>query len=125
MKYLKYYENIDPFSDIWEDEEMEFFGQEIVKIDQPGDLSDIILWDGIKNIRFHNINITKLPELPDSIEILKCWDIKISELPKLPNLLRYLNCAITNISFLPELPKSLEVLGCSYTNISELPPLPK
>ena len=78
MKY------IDPFEDVWEDEEIDFFEQEIVEINQPGDLSDMILWDGIKIICFDNEDITKLPSLPDSIEYLDCSDTKISFLPKLP-----------------------------------------
>ena len=121
MKYLKYYENIDPFEDVWEDEEMEFFGQKKVEIDQPGDLSDIILWDGIKEIRFSNEDITKLPDLPDSIEYLGCSFTNIFFLPKLPKLLECLYCYHTKISFLSELPKSLEYLFCSFTNIKEIP----
>ena len=121
MKYLKYFENIDPFSDVWEDEEMEYFGQEIVEINQPGDLSDMILWDGIKKIFFRNRDITKLPDLPDSIQLLYCAYSKISELPPLPDSLKELYCYNTNISELPELPKSLEILSCSHTNIKEIP----
>ena len=45
--------------------------------------------------------LTKLPELPNSLQILYCYNNELQELPKLPNLLKELNC---NNNLLQELP---------------------
>lgn len=79
----------------------------------------------IKNLHLSETDITCLPELPSTLEVLDCSKTDIQVLPKLPTTLKYLDCSETLVSMLPELPSSLEKLDCSMTRIIELPSLPE
>lgn len=59
-------------------------------------------------------NLTKLPELPNTLKELDCSHNKLIILPeKLPDCLEYLNCMCNNLTELPEiLPKKLNLLFC-------------
>jgi len=73
-------------------------------------------------------NLTELPELPQTLQILICNDNNLTQLPEtLPSNLKKLYCNGNNLNKLPEtLPDSLEILCCSNNNISQLPKeLPK
>ena len=48
----------------------------------------------------------------------------LTELPQLPQSLQILCCDNNNLTELPQLPQSLKLLYCSYNNLSELPQLP-
>ena len=125
MKYLKKYnEDIEPFNDDWldieEEEEWDYFGEEVVRI-YDEDLSYLNLWSGIKKLHFLNNKIKELPELPEGLEKLYCSNTKITKLPELPEGLKELSCWNTKITELPELPEGLEKLYCFNTNIKEIP----
>jgi len=78
--------------------------------------------DGKLNISW--LNITSLPELPNSLKTLDCSDTQITSLPKLPQSLQALYCYNTQLTSLPELPNSLQKLFCFNTQITSLPELP-
>jgi len=74
---------------------------------------------------FNGKNLTKLPELSNTIIRLYCWDNKLTGLPKLPNKLDRLFCWNNELSKLPKLPSTLKTLRCRNNNLNELPELPK
>ena len=88
---------------------------EIVKLDNYNDIIHIKCW---------NSNLSSLPELPNSLEILYCGYNILSSLPELPNSLKILKCFNNNIDRLPKLPNSLIELLCYNNNLSSLPELP-
>ena len=51
--------------------------------------------------------------------------LELTELPELPNTLTQLYCHNNNLTKLPELPKTLTTLYCFNNNLTELPKLPK
>ena len=71
-----------------------------------------------------NNNLTKLPELPDSLEYIDCSKNQLTELPTLPTSLKILNCQNNQLNNLPELQNSLESLDCYNNELAELPELP-
>ena len=81
----------------------------------------------IKGLTFINLNLTKLPELPNSLKTLNCsYNPNLTSLPELPNSLKTLYCNDNqNLSELPELPNSLKKLVCiGNVNLTSLPELP-
>jgi Leucine-rich repeat (LRR) protein len=61
-----------------------------------------------------NTDLTKVPKLPKSLEILDVSDNKgVKKLPKLPPNLRELYCAECDLQEIPRLPESLVVLSCA------------
>ena len=75
-------------------------------------------------INFENHNVKEIPELPETLEILKCGKGKLTKLPDLPESLKLLACDGNNLTELPKLPKNLCELYCGYNNLSSLPELP-
>lgn len=71
----------------------------------------------------HN-KLTKLPELPNSLETLLCSYNNLKNLPKLPINLKVLNCKENELTELPELPDTLEILFCQYNYINSAPEIP-
>ena len=80
--------------------------------------------NSLKNLWCFNTKLTELPLLPTSLQLLYCYDTNITELPPLPSSLISLSCGDTQITELPPLPNSLINIACNHTNITELPPLP-
>ena len=78
--------------------------------------------DGILGVSW--LNITSLPELPETLTELYCENTQLSVLPKLPETLTHLYCNNTQLSVLPKLPETLKELSCSNTQLSVLPKLP-
>ena len=72
----------------------------------------------------HNLLI-ELPKLPSSLIHLSCWHNNLTELPQLPNLLNYLDCVSNKLEELPYLPNRLVTLLCNDNNLRELPQFPK
>ena len=66
----------------------------------------------IKILNYSNNRLTKLPQLPDSLQELHCYCNKLTELPKLPNSLQRLSCNNNKLKILPELPNSFHKLDC-------------
>ena len=79
--------------------------------------------DGILSVAW--LNITSLPELPETLKELHCSYTNLSVLPKLPETLTHLSCGNTQLSVLPKLPETLKYLDCSNTQLSVLPKLPE
>jgi hypothetical protein len=69
-------------------------------------------------------NLTKLPILPNILEVLHCGHNQLTELPKLPNTLKELYCYENKLTHLPELPDTLELLSCGNNPLIQLPVLP-
>lgn len=70
------------------------------------------------------IVMTKLPELPSSLEEFDCSNLNLLELPALPLSLKKLNCARNKLKKLPALPYKLQELRCSRNELTKLPTLP-
>ena len=70
----------------------------------------------------NSCDLKKLPNLPNSLKILKCYNNKLELLPeKLPNTLEILHCWNNKISKLPDLPDTLIDLDCTRNNLTKLP----
>ena len=71
------------------------------------------------------LNLTSIPELPDTIERLKLGGNPITELNNLPTNLKYLECQGTNIKNLDNLPKHITYINCAYsTSLESIDNLP-
>lgn len=91
------------------------------------DITDLTGLEGfiILNIfACYNANITKLPELPSTLELLEINGTKIKGLPKLPDGLKTLHISSNQIENLPALPNNLNRLACSNNPLYCLPTLP-
>jgi hypothetical protein len=53
--------------------------------------NQILNYDLICELSCLNNDLTSLPKLPSSIEILRCYDNHLTSLPELPNLLSVIN----------------------------------
>jgi hypothetical protein len=71
------------------------------------------------------MNLTSLPELYESLEILLCHGNQLESLPKLPPSLKILGCHSNRIQSLPDLPPKLEQLLCNDNQLTFLPSLPE
>ena len=79
----------------------------------------------ITALDYSRCNLTELPELPDTLEVLYCQNNNLTELPKLPESIEILVCANNNLTSLPELPDTLLTLYCANNNLTSLPELPE
>ena len=80
---------------------------------------------GVKHLYIHDLkNLTSLPPLPATLEMIVIRNTPLKNLPDLPDSLRILDCSNINIKSLPSLPALLYMLACSDCRISDLPPLP-
>ena len=71
------------------------------------------------------LQITSLPDLPDTLVRLKCSHTPIRRLPDLPSSLATLECEHTPfLTDTLELPDTLVILYCDYKNISSLQTFP-
>ena len=71
----------------------------------------------------HN-QLTTLPQLPASLNVIYCSYNQLTTLPELPTNLTYLTCEFNQLRTLPKLPPSLTKLSCSYSQLTNLPELP-
>ena len=62
-------------------------------------------------------NLTKLPDLPNSLQDLRCNNNNLTKLPNLPNSLIELYCSNNKLTELSDLPNSLNLLECSFNNL--------
>jgi len=67
--------------------------------------------------------ITVMPELPLTLELLECYDNQLTSLPTLPPGLTMLFCAGNKLTALPDLPLGLKKLWCAENQLSSLPAL--
>ena len=80
--------------------------------------------DTIIGIWINKTNIKHILSLPPKLEILVCEYSSLETLCKLPPTLEMLNVDSTKLTELPELPgrlSNLNVSGCSFTYLPELP----
>jgi Leucine-rich repeat (LRR) protein len=87
-------------------------------------LSNLKNYTKLKRFDCNWCNLTKLPDLPNSLEDLFCHTNKLTKLPYLPNSLKTLWCNYNKLTKLPNLPNSLKTLWCYRNNLTELPDLP-
>jgi hypothetical protein len=80
--------------------------------------------DNLLELNCNNNKLTSLPTLPDNLQILKCEYSKLRSLPKLPNSLVFLYCTDNKLTSLPILPNTLEYLYCMKNNLTSIPILP-
>ena len=81
-------------------------------------------YDDIIYISCSYNQLTELPKLPNSLQILNCSYNQLTSLPKLPNSLIHLDCCFNKLIVLPELPNSLKRLYCGANKLASLPKLP-
>jgi Leucine-rich repeat (LRR) protein len=71
-----------------------------------------------------NPHLTSLPELPETLEVLRASNCALTSLPTLPKSLRYLYLQNNYLSELPELPPHLEILYIFNNCIQDYNKLP-
>jgi Leucine-rich repeat (LRR) protein len=79
----------------------------------------------LKSFNCRDNQITRLPRLPKTLELLFCQNNKLTCLPVLPKNLKSLNCSHNKIKRLTNLPEKLITLQCHYNELTYLPELPK
>lgn len=80
--------------------------------------------ENIKALICDNNQLVSLPDLPDALEELSCSNNQLTSLPKLPTGLQILNVQGNQLSSLPQLPLGLTQLHCGRNQLSALPNLP-
>ena len=79
--------------------------------------------DPTKPLQLIGLGLTRLPSLPDNLQILMCANNQLTRLPsELPNELIVLQCANNQLTQLPELPYTLTSLSCGSNKLTQLPP---
>ena len=79
----------------------------------------------MKHLKTYTENQLIKDYLSDDGKILNLSDLDITELPELPQTLKILYCSNNQLTELPELPQTLEILNCYNNQLKELPELPK
>lgn len=71
--------------------------------------------------------ITKIPNLPESVNFINCRNNNITEISILPKNIEVINCSNNKLNKIPNLPENVKVIICSNNNITEINPekLPK
>ena len=75
-------------------------------------------------IQLKNLNITSLPQLPDSTVTLMVTDTQINQISTFPTNLIELHLAGQSLSEIGSLPEGLHTLTIYNTQVTTLPPLP-
>ncbi|MDD3853336.1 MAG: stalk domain-containing protein [Syntrophomonadaceae bacterium] len=87
-------------------------------------LDGLEYFDGLKELKCYNCQLSSLPPLPDTLTWLSCSANYLSSLPALPVTLNKLYCSHNQLNSLPPLPDTLEQLSCEYNQLTALPDLP-
>ena len=77
-------------------------------------LSNLKKYTKLKKFICYYCNLTELPDLPNSLQILECNYNNLIKLSNLPNSLKELYCFDNNLI---ELPNSLIELSCQKNNL--------
>ena len=77
----------------------------------------------LKKLYCSNNQLTQLPQLNSSLEILNCSNNQLIQLPELNSYLEILNCSNNQLTQLPELNSSLQDLRCYNNQLTQLPEL--
>ena len=86
--------------------------------------NEIKNYDKVVYIDCSDNQLTSLPELPNSLQVLFCSMNQLTSLPELPNSLQYLYCHNNQLTELPNLPNSLQYLDCENNKLTSLPNVP-
>jgi hypothetical protein len=78
----------------------------------------------IKHLEIQYSELSHLPPLPFTLEVLNVQNNQLMALPELPPLLENLECNNNLLTQLPILPESLKYLNASHNKINVLPLLP-
>ncbi len=87
-------------------------------------LTGISYFDNLTSLICYNNQLTFIPSLPASLNLLNCQGNQISMLPDLPLALTELNCAWNQLNNLPVLPPTLTSLNFLNNSLTSLPILP-
>ena len=68
--------------------------------------------------------LTELPAIPSTLQILYCQNNQLTALPALPSTLQRLDCENNQLTVLPALPSTLQELYCYNNQLTVLPALP-
>jgi hypothetical protein len=90
-------------------------------MDEAKSLVDECIRTGSTKLDLSNLNLTVLPELPDTLTRLYCENNQLTVLPELPDTLTYLKCENNQLTVLPELPDTLTYLSCRNNQLTVLP----
>ena len=77
-----------------------------------------------KELDLSHLELTTLPRLPDTLEVLRCESNKLTSIPRLPSNLKNMYCSDNNLTSFTRFPKSLRILYCLHNQLTELPTLP-
>jgi len=90
-----------------------------------GELECLRAYQKLQRLKCDNMELTRLPLLPDTITWLTCSNNLLTELPPLPPLLEWLECNNNQLTEIASLPSTVEHFDCSNNQLMELPLLPK
>ena len=77
-----------------------------------------------KELDLSHLELTTLPTLPDTLEVLRCESNKLTSIPRLPSNLKNMYCSDNNLRSFTTFPKSLRILYCLDNQLTALPTLP-
>ncbi len=87
------------------------------------DLTGLQYWHNLVTLDCSWNQLSSLPLLPNSLQILTCYHNQLTNLPILPYNLTLLNCRYNQLTGLPALPSALQTLTCDNNLLSILPSL--
>ncbi len=88
-------------------------------------LNGIEYFNGLEQLHCLDNELTKLPVLPDSVQVIICTSNKITSIAEpLPKSLTELSCQKNSMTSLPKLTDKLESLYCDSNKLTSLPQLP-
>lgn len=125
---VHYFNGDNPLKNLWRIIEDKYVGGAFPSIEFNTPLNvamtDEERWDDINILRFDEMKLRALPQLPPNLTELYCSGNLLTSLPELPESLTVLDCSINRLTSLPKLPRSLESLTCNRNRLNSLPALP-
>ena len=87
------------------------------------DIPPLNRFTNLKKLYCDNNQLTQLPQLNSSLEILNCSNNRLTQLPQLNSSLEILNCSNNRLTQLPQLNSYLQDLRCYNNQLTQLPEL--
>ena len=87
------------------------------------DIPPLNRFTNLKKLYCDNNQLTQLPQLNSSLEILNCSNNRLTQLPQLNSYLQDLRCYNNQLTQLPELNSYLQYLFCYNNQLTQLPEL--
>jgi hypothetical protein len=78
----------------------------------------------LRSLYISHTQLTRLPQLPDSIEHLECVDCQLTQIQNLPGRLQYFLCYDNQLTSLPPIGEMLREINCSRNRLTKLPTFP-